>query len=97
MYSVWAPDGNRPGPESLRGRGGAVGAGGGAPIRDSKIAKFWKILEKICKILQNPTNSGNFAKFTKICKILQKFCKICENKLDYLVDFEKCCKMSIWS
>ena len=55
------------------------------------FADFWKF----CKILQNlPKNVKNFA---KISNFLAEICKICSREDDFLVDFEKCCKMRIWT
>ena len=75
----------------------------------SKSTHFCKILQKI---LQNFAKflriSENFAKFCKTCQKMSKFlenfavflaeiCRICSREDDFLVDFEKCCKMRIWT
>ena len=45
--------------------------------------------------MQNlPKNFKNFAKF---CNFLAEICQICSREDDFLVDFEKCCKMRIWT
>ena len=64
-----------------------------------------------CSIFQNlqnlladfSKNSQKFANlpkdvklFEKFCNLLAEICQICSRD-DFLVDFEKCCKMRIWT
>ena len=35
--------------------------------------------------------------FAKFCNLLAEICQICSREDDFLVDFEKCCKMRIWT
>jgi len=60
--------------------------------------KICKILPKFCGFLNILQNFQKIVKiFAKIFKFLAEICKICSREDDFLVDFEKCCKMRIWT
>ena len=75
----------------------------------SKSTNFCKILQKSLQIFAK--FSRIFENFTKFCEIYRKMsiflqifcifneeiCQICSREGDFLVDFEKCCKMRIWT
>ena len=50
---------------------------------------------KFLRILQNLPRSVKI--FVKVCNFQAEICRICSRGDDFLVDFEECCKMRIWT
>ena len=68
-----------------------------------KLKKFCKILQKFCGFLEILViikfckNCEKVSKFLQNFAIFAEICKICSREEDFLVDFEKCWKMRIWT
>ena len=67
-------------------------------LSQANLHKFAEVSRIFCK--KSDEFLQNFRKFAKACNLLQnlqKFCKFACEKMIFLVDLEKCCKMRIWT